>query len=427
MNLKTKIVGAVLGIYAAAIAIICICVNTNCQKNDLAGDVTASMIGSVILSAVIIGIIMMAVLFMLIRKMLSSLSDMNDKMEEFSQNGGDLTAFMDENRRQELSGVAGNLNEVMMHIHDVLLNVQNHSQKLAESVEKMDVSIGNTTDDALNVSSVMQEISASVEEMTSNIMEIASVMEDMTKSFNDINEEAKDGADYAENSNKDAYDIMAKSETERQEILQRAEEVEEALKQKIEQSKQAERIMDLTGDIIQIADQTNLLALNASIEAARAGDAGRGFAVVADEITKLAVDSMQTASQIKDISNTVITAVSELAEESGKVVEFMREKTVDSYTQLVDVGRKYQGDSKIMYDKMQDFSTLAGSLSGQVDSATHAIEAIRSAAQESAKAVTDSADSMTKITEHMTDIRESSETNAQIAVALDASINKFKL
>ena len=352
---------------------------------------------------------------------------MNDKMEEFSQNGGYLTAFMDENRRQELSGVAGNLNEVMMHIHDVLLNVQNHSQKLAESVEKMDVSIGNTTDDALNVSSVMQEISASVEEMTSNIMEIASVMEDMTKSFNDINEEAKDGADYAENSNKDAYEIMTKSETERQEILQRAEEVEEALKQKIEQSKQAERIMDLTGDIIQIADQTNLLALNASIEAARAGDAGRGFAVVADEITKLAVDSMQTASQIKDISNTVITAVSELAEESGKVVEFMREKTVDSYTQLVDVGRKYQGDSKIMYDKMQDFSTLAGSLSGQVDSATHAIEAIRSAAQESAKAVTDSADSMTKITEHMTDIRESSETNAQIAASLDASISKFKL
>ena len=136
---------------------------------------------------------------------------------------------------------------------------------------------------------------------------------------------------------------------------------------------------------------------------------------------------MQTASQIKDISNTVITAVSELAEESGNVVDFMREKTVDSYTQLVDVGRKYQGDSKIMYDKMQDFSTLAGSLSGQVDNATHAIEAIRSAAQESAKAVTDSADSMTKITEHMTDIRESSETNAQIAASLDASISKFKL
>ena len=227
MNLKTKIFGSVLGIYAATIAIICICVNANCQKNDLAGDVTASMIGSVILSAVIIGIIMLAVLFMLSRKMLSSLSDMNDKMEEFSQNGGDLTAFMDENRRQELSGVAGKLNEVMMHIHDVLLNVLNHSQKLAESVEKMDVSIGNTTDDALNVSSAMQEISASVEEMTSNIMEIASVMEDMTKSFNDINEEAKDGADYAENSNKDAYDIMTKSETERQEILQKAEEVEE--------------------------------------------------------------------------------------------------------------------------------------------------------------------------------------------------------
>lgn len=426
MDLKTKILGTVLGIYAAAIAVICFFVNSKCAKLGIA-DQAGGIVGSVVLSAVVIGVIMAAILFVVFQKMFSSLKNMDSKMKEFSENGGDLTSFIDNERREQLSGLAGNLSTVMERIYEVLKDVQKHSDNLAKSVEKMDANIGSTTDEAMNVSSVMQEISASVQEMTSNIMEISEVMEEMSQSFGDINAEAKDGAEYAENSNKDAYEIMTRSETERAQILKRAQEVEDALQEKITQSKQVEQIMNLTGDIIQIADQTNLLALNASIEAARTGEAGKGFAVVADEITKLAEDSMKTASQIKDISNTVITAVSELAEESGNVVEFMREKTVGSYTQLVEVGRKYQGDSKIMYDKMQDFSTLASSLSGQVDTTTHTIEAIKTAAQESEKAVMDSADSIARITQHMTDIRESSENNAQIAAALDSNINKFKL
>ena len=307
-------------------------------------------------------------------------------------------------------------------IQELLAMVMENAQNLAESIDKVSEKLHSATDSSVAISSGMQQFSATIQEITSNITEVSNVMNDMENSFKSMNEEAQEGADYAQNSNNSAYEIMKKSENEKSEVEKRVDEVESVLLEKIEQSKEAEKIMALTADILEIADQTNLLALNASIEAARAGEAGRGFAVVADEITKLAASSGATASQIKEISNTVITAVSDLANEANNVVTFMKERTIGSYTELVEVGRKYQGDSKIMFDKMQDFAQVSAALLTQVEDSNKSVEAISHAAQEAGNGVGDLADNVTMISDNMADIQENNDNNDRYADDLIAKI-----
>ena len=283
-----------------------------------------------------------------------------------------------------------------------------NAENLRKSLENIDTHMHGVSDHAGEIGSIMQEYGTSISQMNENISEIANVMEEMENSFEGMNEEAKDGARYAQNSNKAAYDIMMESENERREVEERANAVEKALMDKIEQSKEAEKILDLTANILEIADQTNLLALNASIEAAHAGEAGRGFAIVADEITKLAASSSETAEQIKEISASVLNAVSGLASEAENVVTFMKDKTMGSYDKLVEVGRKYQGDSKIMFDKMQDFSYVSQSLLEQVADSNRSVDAIRTAAGETEQSLNSIMDKMDEIDDSIKEIMHTS-------------------
>ena len=283
-----------------------------------------------------------------------------------------------------------------------------NAKNLRKSLENIDTHMHGVSDHAGEIGSIMQEYGTSISQMNENISEIANVMEEMENSFEGMNEEARDGARYARNSNKAAYDIMMESENERREVEERANAVEKALMDKIEQSKEAEKILDLTANILEIADQTNLLALNASIEAAHAGDAGRGFAIVADEITKLAASSSETAEQIKEISASVLNAVSGLASEAENVVTFMKDKTMGSYDKLVEVGRKYQGDSKIMFDKMQDFSYVSQSLLEQVADSNKSVDAIRTAAGETEQSLNSIMDKMDEIDDSIKEIMHTS-------------------
>ena len=266
-------------------------------------------------------------------------------------------------------------------MNELLQSVLENARNLAGSINKVGEKLHSATDSSVAISSVMQQFSATIQEITSNIMEVANVMTDMEQSFQKMNEEAQEGADYAQNSNTSAYEIMKKSEEEKKEVEARADEVERALGEKIEQSKEAEKIMALTADIMEIADQTNLLALNASIEAARAGEAGKGFAVVADQIGKLAGDSAQAAVNTRDLIEKSLQEIENGNQITEKTVAALN-KILESMNDFANAAKGASESSTEQADMLKQIEQGIEQISSVVQSNSAAAEETSATSQE---------------------------------------------
>ena len=427
MKIREKIMIPVSLCYLVAIALIYFGCKTALSKYGYGSELNRILFLQVIVVGGAFGLFLLVVINLAIRKVLSSLREVNTKVGELSKSGGDLTAELTVSAKDESSEIASNMNLFLSTMREMLGEITDIADRLGETIHEMDLDTKSTKEESVCASQNMEEVLTSMEDVSGKITELAEIFNAMTEAIQDISQEAKEGADYAQESNRVAYDIMMKSEKERQVIGVKAEEVEVALGQKIEKAKCAAEISVLSEKIIAIADQTNLLALNASIEAARAGEAGKGFAVVAGEITTLAVDSTKIAGEIKELSAMVTDVIEGLTEESQNVVDFMREKTLNSYTELVEVGRKYQADSKIMFDKMQDFSSLSEMMSQQVLETNENVGMIRDATNASVQAAAESNENVRLISEHMEGIEGICRKNEKVVGQLRNSISHFQI
>jgi len=101
------------------------------------------------------------------------------------------------------------------------------------------------------------------------------------------------------------------------------EKVQDTLKK----ASQTDEALEL---IKNIATQINLLGLNAAIEAARAGDQGRGFGVVASEIRKLANQSQESVTKIKQILEDINTSVNQISADIDGVASISQEQAAST-------------------------------------------------------------------------------------------------
>lgn len=339
---------------------------------------------------------------------------------------GDLTARISVKAQDEIGQMAIGINGFISSLQSYMSKMKEDANRMMESIEKVTKEVNESNQSVNNVSSATEELAASMEEISATIQQISEGSANILAQVQNMSDDADSGVAMAEDIKKRAAVMREETLAGKKATTDLIQEISEILEKSVKESRSVEQINQLTGDILDIAGQTNLLALNASIEAARAGEAGKGFAVVADEIRVLADNSRNTANSIQEISNVVISAVEKLADNAGKMLEFVDSNVMKDYDTFVGVVNQYQQDADKMDEILSNFAEEAGIMAETMKSMDTGVSDIAITMDESAKAVTSVATDASDLVMAISDIQSETDNNKRVSLDMEAQVKRFK-
>lgn len=372
-------------------------------------------------------ILALVVLNLVVNHIMRSLNKVDRKIYDLVHSEGDLTQKLDISSGDELELISENVNTLLEYIRSIMLQISADSTQLGSSTETIAQSLITAKDNISDISSTMEEMNAAMEETSASLHQVDESVLHIMNSIGNISAKASSERDSAAEIMKKVQAIYESAKTDRTDAARRAAEMSEHMNERIERSRAVEQIDTLTAEIINITDQTSLLSLNASIEAARAGEAGKGFAVVASEIGSLADNSARAAGDIQRVSQEVILAVNELANESERMICFMNDTAMAGYERLLDNSKNYRDDVSRLSETMNDFADESMLLNDNVESIKEAVDAVNTAASESAKGIAGVTQMASNMTISMKIISDEAKGNSEVTRQLETEVGKFKL
>lgn len=372
-------------------------------KTESSYVLIVSVIVILIVTAVLVLMIAHRIIVMPIQKIAQVINGM---IEDIHNNKGNLTERVPVQTKDEIATLAMGVNEFLDILQDVIGGVISCSDEINRQQLHVNEVVEETDQNASDTSATMEELAASMEEVSATVGYVSESTREAEASVGAVVDQAVSGTKFAEEIRNRAEELRKLAQDSRATADGMIKEFDVSLNASIEDSRQIEKIGNLTADILSIASKTNLLALNASIEAARAGEAGKGFAVVADEIRMLADSSKQTAGNIQQISAGVVAAVMTLAENAGSLVKFINERVMPDYEILERTGEQYLNDSITVDRMMGEMRESMENIGTMMRTVAESNENITNNVRESAQGVGGVVDNTAALAENMKGIVE---------------------
>ncbi len=377
-----------------------------------------NMILSLILLAisfVAFAMVVVVIIKTVVKPLRKQTSELTEIIDEIKGGHGDLTKRVTVKSMDKIGQSSIGINHFIETLQNIMSNIISNSNVLDGVVGNVASSVAASSDNANDISAIMEELSATMEEVsatTNSVSENTTAAEGKVQKMAD---QTKVMSQYAQDMKKRATELEHTATENMNNTNEMIGEITTEMNQALENSKSVEKVAQLTADILSISSQTNLLALNASIEAARAGEAGKGFAVVADEIRQLADSSRETANNIQTINEQVIEAVQGLVVSSEKIVGYINENILPDYRAFVQGGQQYNDDATHIDNTMAEYAGEAQDILATMMEMTEAIEGISRAVEESANGVTDAATNIDSLVQSMSTVNGQMEENSTVA------------
>lgn len=329
-------------------------------------------------------------------------------------------------RKDEIGKISRGIKDMRLSLHKIVSSMKNQSVTLLTASNDLDDNLSSTNRSVeqieLAVNDIAQGASSQAEDTqtaTENVVSIGSMISDAGSR----SEALKNNMDNLKSSNSS----IIKSLEELDKINEDSKtSIDTIAKQTDTTNKSALRIREVTEIISSISEETNLLSLNASIEAARAGESGRGFAVVALQIQKLAEQSNESAKQIEQISDLLISDSEETVKTMSEVKEIIYKQS--SYVeQLSSIFDKFNSELNNAFGQIENINGSVQDMDDARVSVVDVVQNLTAIAQENAASTEETSASMSEVRNIVNEIAENVSKLNNIANTLEEEMSTFQL
>ncbi len=366
-------------------------------------------------------------IFMVVRGIVRSLRAGAGALDQVAK--GKLNVELNEaalKRKDEVGNISNAIMQLKTELTEIIVNIKEQSKALNDSSADLSEKAVTVSEHIVQVERAVEEIAQGAggqaqetQSATENIIVMGNMIEEAANDIDAMNENAKLIKELGETAVDTLHDL--------QKINRKTtESIDIIYEQTNTTNTSAQKIKEATALITDIAEETNLLSLNASIEAARAGEQGRGFAVVAAQIQKLAEQSNESARQIEEIINSLLSDSEKAVGTMEEVKEIMARqnqnvvKTDEQVNQVlgqVEESIKAIGRVAEKTNKINDARV----------SVTDIVQNLTAVAEENAASTQESSASVNQVSEIIQSIAESAKQLKNIATELDRDMELFEI